>query len=85
MSTVTLLVVCLTLFDLGLCVTLYFVLRATKELNGSVVLPVGAGMAGFVFHAFMFFDGAFRIVQLAAIAALFGIVMLEVRKRKQAA
>ena len=82
MNIVTWLVIGLAAFDLGLCVVLYFMMRASTELNRSILLPVGAGMTGFVFHAFMFFNGAFLILQLATIATLFGIVLLEVRRRQ---
>ena len=85
MNIVTWLVIGLAAFDLVLCVVLYYVMRASKNLHRSILFPVGAGMAGFVFHAFLFFDGAFRIVQLATIIALFGIVLLEVRRRSLAA
>jgi hypothetical protein len=82
MSIISWLVFGLAAFDTVLCVVLYLIMRASTELNRSILLPVGAGMTAFAFHAFLFFSGAFLVVQLATIAALFGIVLLEVRRRQ---
>ena len=82
MSTYLWLAIGLAAFDLGLCVLLYGLLRKSPCLNGSILLPVGMGLSGFVFHAFMFFHGAMLILQLATILAIFGIVLAEVRKRR---
>jgi hypothetical protein len=82
MNVINWLVFGLAAFDTVLCVVLYLIMRASTELNRSILLPVGAGMTAFVFHAVLFFNGPFLIVQLATIAALFGIVLLEVRRRQ---
>jgi hypothetical protein len=82
MSIYSWLVAGLVAFDLGICFALYLIMRASVNLNRSVLVPVGAGMIGFAVHAFMFFDGAFLVVQLATLAALFVIASLEVRKRE---
>jgi hypothetical protein len=84
MSTYSWLVTGLSAFDLGICLLLYLIVRASADLNRSVLLPVGAGMIGFAAHALMFFDGAFLAVQLSTLAVLFGIVLWEVRKRRPA-
>ena len=75
------LVVGLGAFDAALLAMFYFGLRKYPNLNRGILFPVGAGMAGFVFHAFMFFNGAFLFVQLATIMGIFGIILLELRKR----
>ena len=36
---------------------------------------------GFVFHAFLFFEGAFLYLQLATYAGVFGLFFLESRKQ----
>ena len=67
--------------DLALLSFFYFGLRRYPNLNRSILFPVGAGLAGFVFHAFMFFSGAFLFIQLATIMGIFGILLLELHKR----
>ena len=51
--------------------------HAEAILGASGISPTGAGLAGFVFHAFLFFDGAFLILQLASISGVFGICWLQ--------
>jgi len=46
-------------------------------MNRAALFATGAGLAGFVFHAFLFFDGAFLILQLATISGVFGICWLQ--------
>jgi hypothetical protein len=52
------LVVGLAAFDLMLVVAAYFQLRGYPPMDRRSLSVTGAGLAGFVFHAFLFFDGA---------------------------
>jgi hypothetical protein len=71
------LVVALASFDLLLLALAYFQMRACPPINQAALIATGAGLAGFVFHAFLFFDGAFLILQLATISGVFGICWLQ--------
>ena len=83
----TWLVVGLASFDLMIVVAAYFCLRAYPPMDRRALCGTGAGLTGFVFHAFLFFDGAFLILQLSTIAAIFGICWLRhlgsLSKRKE--
>jgi hypothetical protein len=67
------LVVGLAAFDLMLVVVAYFQLRGYPPMDRRSLSVTGAGLAGFVFHAFLFFDGAFLVLQLAANSGIFAI------------
>jgi hypothetical protein len=71
------LVVTLASFDLLIVTLAYFQMRAYPPINSAALIATGAGLAGFVFHAFLFFDGAFLILQLATISGIFGICWLQ--------
>jgi hypothetical protein len=71
------LVMGLAAFDLMLIAVAYFQLRAYPPMDRHALSVTGAGLAGFVFHAFLFFEGAFLIVQLAAISGIFAICWLQ--------
>lgn len=71
------LVVALASFDLLIVTLAYFQMRAYPPINSAALIATGAGLTGFVFHAFLFFDGAFLILQLATISGVFGICWLQ--------
>lgn len=60
-------------FDLILLALGYFLLRTYPPLGRTTLLAMGAGMAGFVFQAFLCFEGEYLILQLATIAGLCGL------------
>jgi hypothetical protein len=70
-------VACLVVFDLGLLAYFYVKYRGMPRLDNRTLTLIGGGLAGFVFHAFMFLDGVILIVQLTAIAAIFGLCWLQ--------
>jgi len=55
----------------------YFQARSYPPMDRRALCVTGAGLAGFVFQAFLFFDGAFLILQLSTIASIFGIVWFQ--------
>ena len=63
----------LAAFDGSLLMLVFVYLRSHAPLDRRVLFPVVAGLIGFVFHAFMFFQDALLFVQLATIATLFGL------------
>jgi hypothetical protein len=67
----------LATIDLVIIISLYFQMRRFPRLDRRGFLNTGAGLTGFVVHAFLFADGAFLILQLATIAAIFGICWLQ--------
>jgi len=73
MNTHSWLVVGLAAFDSLILTLLYLYLRSHVPLDRRVLFPVAAGLLGFVFHAFLFFSGAFLFLQLATIAGIFGL------------
>jgi hypothetical protein len=76
------LLVGLATFDLFLLALCYWMLRASApDVTRRALFPVGVGMAGFVFHAFMFFEGGFLFLQLATCAGIFGLYLLASRRR----
>lgn len=77
------LILALGAFDLFLLALCYWTLRASaSHITRRLLFPVGAGLAGFVFQAFMFFNGAFLFLQLATIAGIFGLFLMESSKRR---
>ena len=83
MNTYTYLVAGLATFDLLLLIGLYRYLRSHAQVDPRVLFPVAAGLVGFVFHAFLFFSGAFLVVQLTTIASIFGMYLFcSLRHRK---
>ena len=75
MNTSTYLVAGLASFDLLLLIGLYRYLRSHAQVGPGVLFPVAAGLFGFAFHAFLFFSGAFLIVQMTTIASIFGMYL----------
>ena len=75
MKTYTYLVGGLASFDLLLLIGLYRYLRSHARVDSRVLFPVAAGLVGFAFHAFLFFSGAFLIVQVTTIASIFGMYL----------
>jgi hypothetical protein len=67
-------VVGLAAFDVSLLTLVFLYLRSHATLDRRVLFPIAAGLIGFVFHAFLFFQGAILILQLATIVTLFGLV-----------
>ena len=57
-------------FDLFILTVLYFYLRSSS-MERRVLIPIGAGLAAFVFHAFVFFSGAILYLHLATLASVF--------------
>jgi hypothetical protein len=74
MNTYTWIVVGLAAFDVSLLTLVFAYLRSHAPLDRRVLFPVVAGLIGFVFHAFLFFQGAILILQLATITTIFGLV-----------
>ena len=83
MNSHTYLVAGLASFDLLLLIGLYRYLRSRSHVDSRVLFSVAAGLIGFAFHAFLFFTGAFLIVQVMTIASIFGIYLFcSLRHRK---
>jgi hypothetical protein len=82
MSIYTWIIIWLAAFDLALCAVLYGLMRRSAGLSRGTLVPMGLGLSAFVFHAFMFFSGAILILQLATVMAIFGIVSVEVGRRR---
>jgi hypothetical protein len=83
MKTYTYLVAGLASFDLLLLIGLYRYLRSHAPVDPRVLIPVAAGLIGFAVHAFLFFRGAFLIVQVTTIASIFGVYLFcSLRHRK---
>jgi hypothetical protein len=70
-------------FDLVLLVVCYLGLRAYRPIDRRGVLPVALGLSGFVFHAFMFFQGAFLVLQLATIIGILGLYLRATHKPRK--
>ena len=70
----------LAAFDLTLVVLFYLFLRAHGPVDRRFLIPLGAGLAGFVFHAFLFFGGAILYLQLATIIGIFALYVSHSRK-----
>ena len=81
MDTLVWLVLGLAAVDAGLLTLMYFAVRRQPRFTRQGLLAVGGGLAGFVFHALMFFDGGFLIVQLATIAGAFAICAMRLAER----
>ena len=79
MYTLVWLVLGLAAVDAGLLTLMYFAIRGQPRFSRQGLLAVGGGLAGFVFHALMFFDGGFLIVQLATITGAFAICAIAPR------
>ena len=75
MNTEAWLAVGVAAFDLLLLTLLYLYLRAHAPVGRHILFPVAAGALGFVFHAFLFFSGAFLVLQLATIAGAVGLCL----------
>ncbi|MBA4020245.1 MAG: hypothetical protein C0483_24045 [Pirellula sp.] len=60
-------------FDTMLLIVSYFALRKSTPMSRQALIATGAGLSGFVFHAFLFFSGPFLVLQLATIAGIFCI------------
>jgi drug/metabolite transporter (DMT)-like permease len=73
----TRLVVGLAAIDLMILAIAYFQFRARPPMDRQSLLATGMGLAGFIFHAFLFFEEAFLIVQLTTISTIFGICWLQ--------
>ena len=70
----------LAAFDLVVLAFAYLSLRANAPLDRRVLVPSVAGIAGFVVHAFLFFDGAILILQLATYTGIATLSVLASRK-----
>ena len=84
MNTSTYLVAGLASFDLLLLIGLYRYLRSHAQVGPRVLFPVAAGLIGFAFHAFLFFTGAFLIVQMTTIVSIFGMYLFCSFRHRQA-
>jgi hypothetical protein len=48
------------------------------------LIPIAFGLSGFVFHAVLFFDGAFLFLQLATYGSVFGLsALVAFRQQRQ--
>lgn len=72
--------VSLAVLDSLLLSVLWFSLRTASPLQRSALLPVAMGLAGFVFHAVLFFRGAVLMIQLATIAVAFCLFWIATTK-----
>lgn len=79
MATPLWLVLALAAFDLLIVALVFISLRAYPPTNRRALIATGIGLSGFVFHAFLFFDGAVLILQLATIAGILGLCWLQHR------
>ena len=71
----------LAAFDVMLLVAFYFYLRACGPIDRNALVATGAGLAGFVFHVFMFCSGAILYIQLATLAGIYGLFWMKHRGR----
>jgi hypothetical protein len=83
MNTYPYLVIGLAVFDVLLLICFYRYLRSHTPLDRRVLFPVAAGLIGFVFHALLFFSGAFLYMQLATIASIFGLCLFWSREHRE--
>jgi hypothetical protein len=81
MTTYSWLVVGLAAVDVFILTILYLCLRSSKSVDRRILFPVAAGLVGFVFHAFVFFSGAFLYLQLATLASVFGLCYFSAFRR----
>ncbi|MBA3315213.1 MAG: hypothetical protein M3552_07840 [Planctomycetota bacterium] len=65
----------LAAFDIVLLLFLYWLQRTLPPLDRKGRLVTAAALSGFVFHAFLFFDGPLLFVQLAALAAIYAFLL----------
>jgi hypothetical protein len=78
------LILALAGFDLLLLAVLYLYLLLTpRRIDRRHLIVVAFVLLGFVFHAFLFFDGPFLILQLATIGGVFGISAFFAFRRHQ--
>jgi hypothetical protein len=77
MGTYLWIVVALAAFDVLLVMGAFFKLRAYPRLDQKTLHATSYGLAGFVFHAFMFFEGPFLVLQLATLSSIFVICWLQ--------
>jgi hypothetical protein len=77
METQLWIVAALTAVDLFIIALFYFHIRAHPRMNSATVCATGTGLAGFVFQAFMFFDGALLILHLVTISSILGLCWLQ--------
>jgi len=75
MTTHTYLIAGLATFDLLLLIGLYRYLRSHPQIGSNVLFPVAVGLVGFAFHAFLFFSGAFLVVQVTTLISIFGMYL----------
>ena len=66
-----------TVAGLLLLTLLYLYLRSHAPVGRHLLFPVAAGAVGFVFHALLFFSGAFLVLQLATIAGVVGLCLFQ--------
>jgi hypothetical protein len=85
MTTYSWIVCGLAAFDTLLVVTLVFLLlRSHPFPNRKARMITAIALSGFVFHAFLFFEGAFLYLQLATLAVIYMALALCPPKRKSA-
>ena len=82
MNANTWILLALAVVDLLILSGLWSYLRTQSPIDRRVLLPVAMGLAGFVFHAVLFFHGVFLVCQLATIAAAFGLCWFSTAKRQ---
>jgi hypothetical protein len=75
----------LAAFDLVILALVYLSLRPYAPIDRRFLLPLGAGLGGFVFHAFVFFSGAFLVLQLATYLGVFVLYLFNSRKPSESA
>jgi hypothetical protein len=65
-------IVCgLAAFDVLVVALLLLLLRSASFLDSQTRLIMGIGLSGFVFHAFLFFEGPILYLQLATLTAIY--------------
>jgi hypothetical protein len=76
-------IVCgLAAFDVVIVAKFFLFLRSQAVLNRKVRVITAISLSGFIFHAFLFFEGAFLYLQLATLAVIYMALTLCPSKRQ---
>jgi hypothetical protein len=85
MSTYAWIVCGLAAFDVFVVALLVLLLRSYPFLDRKGRMIMGIGLSGFVFHAFMFFEGVILYLQLATLAVIYIALALCPSRRQSTA
>ena len=85
MSTNVWIVSGLAAFDVFVVALLVLLLRSYPFLDRKRRMIMGIGLSGFVFHAFMFFEGVILYLQLATLAVIYIALALCPSRRQSTA